>query len=332
MTWLYFFTYTATLVFVGLCIARFIKIATSPIHFRWELYPVPHESREKSAYGGSRLEEMDWWKKPQKKSFFRELRYMLSEIFFLKSVWENNRGLWIGSFPFHFGLYLLIANVGLLLFSALLVLMGVKIMMREMDFVFYFWKVIYWLLQTTFWVGTIIGLLGSIRLLISRIIDPNLKKYSTASHYFNIILIGVIFFTGFLWIMNDRQMFMSLLMYYYGLITFQPGLVKQYFAVTESGFPVAGYVHIYATLFFMMYLPFTHMTHFFMKYFTYHKVRWEDEPNLPNSKIEGKISKLLNQPVSWPAPHIGADGRKTWIEIAAANPWEKKNEEQLNPD
>jgi hypothetical protein len=39
-----------------------------------------------------------------------------------------------------------------------------------------------------------------------------------------------------------------------------------------------------------------------------------------------RISQQLNQPVSWAAPHIGADGRKNWIAIASSMPGkESKN-------
>jgi hypothetical protein len=57
------------------------------------------------------------------------------------------------------------------------------------------------------------------------------------------------------------------------------------------------------------------MTHFFTKFFTYHKVRWEDEPNVKGSKMQEKIAKQLQNPVTWAAPHIGADGKKNWIAI-----------------
>jgi hypothetical protein len=60
------------------------------------------------------------------------------------------------------------------------------------------------------------------------------------------------------------------------------------------------------------------MTHFFTKYFTYHKVRWDDEPNFPDSEIRKKLLEQLNFPVQWSAPHIAADGRKTWLVIASS--------------
>ena len=73
------------------------------------------------------------------------------------------------------------------------------------------------------------------------------------------------------------------------------------------------------------------MTHFFTKYFTYHSVRWEDSPNVSGGKMSKEIEKLLNQPVSWAAPHIGADGHKNWIALATTMPkGETKDENSRN--
>jgi hypothetical protein len=66
----------------------------------------------------------------------------------------------------------------------------------------------------------------------------------------------------------------------------------------------------------MFYLPFTHMTHFFSKYFTYHFVRWNDEPNIPGSKMEKALSKALNYPINWSAKHINCECNPTWNDIA----------------
>jgi len=64
------------------------------------------------------------------------------------------------------------------------------------------------------------------------------------------------------------------------------------------------------------YIPMTHMAHFFLKWFTWHKIRWDDEPNKVGSAIEKKVMQQVNYPVSWSAPHIKADGKKTWVDIA----------------
>jgi len=71
----------------------------------------------------------------------------------------------------------------------------------------------------------------------------------------------------------------------------------------------------------LAYIPLTHMSHFVGKYFAYHAVRWNDEPNLPGSRIEAKVDDQLNQTIGWAAPHIRKPGeRKTWAEAAGESP------------
>jgi hypothetical protein len=57
------------------------------------------------------------------------------------------------------------------------------------------------------------------------------------------------------------------------------------------------------------------MMHFVAKYFTYHQVRWNDEPLVPGGRMEKEVLELLKQPVTWSADHLRADGRKNWVDI-----------------
>jgi nitrate reductase gamma subunit len=81
------------------------------------LYPVAHEPQRD--HGGSYLEQKDWWTRPRRKSLWGEVSFMLEEILWLKGVWANNRKLWWGSLPFHWGLYLLVLTTAGLLMAAL---------------------------------------------------------------------------------------------------------------------------------------------------------------------------------------------------------------------
>jgi nitrate reductase gamma subunit len=74
--------------------------------------------------------------------------------------------------------------------------------------------------------------------------------------------------------------------------------------------------HMVLAAAFLIYLPFTHMTHFVGKYFTYHKVRWEDNPNIRGSELEKRITEALGYKINWSAPHIKSGG--TWAEAATA--------------
>ena len=78
-------------------------------------------------------------------------------------------------------------------------------------------------------------------------------------------------------------------------------------------------VHIAIGAAFLVYLPFTYMMHFVAKYFMYHEIRWNDEPIRGNASMEEEVKSLLGQPVTWAALHLGADGKKNWVDIATAD-------------
>ncbi len=281
-------------VFVVAFALRTIKIARLPIHLRWELAPVPHE-KGKSHYGGSYLEEFEWWTKPREKDPIKEASYMLQEILLLKSVWEHNRRLWWFSFPFHFGMYVLIAAGGLLLLSGGLELAGVEAAGG--------WRSGISMLAAA---GFALGGFGALGLLVSRFVDPRFRDYTTAAALFNLILLLAVFVTGGFAIAASQDLASAV----WG---FGRGLVTGDMAIELSGVQQA---HLLLALLFLAYLPFTRMMHFVAKYFTYHQVRWEDEPLTVGGRLEGKANRLLGQPVTWGAPHVNANGNKNWVDVA----------------
>ena len=103
-------TYAAVAVAIVAMIAKALRYIRAPQHFRWELYPVPHE-RGRAEYGGSYLEELHWWTKPRHADRWREIKEMAAEILLLKGVYLHNRKVWRFSFPFHFGLYLSLIHI-----------------------------------------------------------------------------------------------------------------------------------------------------------------------------------------------------------------------------
>lgn len=289
-------SYLTIIVFLSMVVRRFLKISNTPIHLRWELYPVPHE-KGRAEYGGSRLEESNWWEKEHKADHLNEMFVMAKEIILLKGVWDHNKSLWYGSFPFHFAMYIVIVNMVIGIISALLLILGLS--PGSIYFEIYNW--VFLLLGFS---GSLLGIIGSLRLLFSRIADKDLSKYSNMSHYFNIILIGAVFSSFLIWMLEKPYLSIEVLRFYRGLITL----------TAVPAFSTIGNIHMYIFLFFMFYMPFTHMTHFFTKYFTYHKVRWED--TAMNEKLKGKLIEQFNYKISWAAPHIGADGQKTWLTVA----------------
>lgn len=202
-------TYLIVILFLFFIIRYGYKIASAPIHLRWELYPVPHE-KGRAEYGGSILEEVDWWTKPKEKDKFGELKVMLPEIFLLKAIWEHNRPLWLGSFAFHWGLYLLIANMFLLILLSMLDFLGFKISAEQGGIATFLYYIVFWLAV----IGSVIGIIGGIRLFMQRIVDVNLRLYSTASHYFNILLISAMYISLLWWALSDNNFTINALGFY----------------------------------------------------------------------------------------------------------------------
>lgn len=293
MTVLHILAYASVAVFIVAVVVRAIRLATTPVHLRWELYPVAHE-KDKVSYGGSYFEETDWWTKPQGKSLFGELKVMIPEILLLKGVWEHNKPLWVWSFPMHFGLYLVIGFAALVLITAFTGTQdGLGALLARIG----------WIVGP---VGYILGSLGALGLFGYRLFSSKTRGFTPPSAYLNVLFLLALFATGlyvFATVTNPLE----------SLAAFGRDFLTLGSAAAPSGAVAA---HLAAALLFMLYLPFTHMTHFFTKYFTYHSVRWNDEPNQRGSKLEAAIQHQLTYPVSWSAKHLKADGKKNWVDIA----------------
>jgi nitrate reductase gamma subunit len=282
-----------------------------PLHVRWELYPVKHEAGKKAEYGGSYMEEMNWWEKKRGNSLLNEIKYMVPEILLLRGLKKENPQLWKVSFPFHFGLYLLIGTFILLVMGAVGMIFGSQIAPGKGAV----YSLIYYLTILAGFLGLSLGTVGSAALLHRRLKDRELANYSGLADYLNLTFFLLFFSFGVLaWLFHDPA-FDGARTYVYSLLTF--GGRPEGVAVDRS---FLGRLTIVTGAFLAAYVPLTHMSHMFMKYFIYHFVRWEDEPNLRGGKIEAAILNNLGFKPTWAAPHVGADGKKTWAEIAASGP------------
>ncbi len=301
---IYAITYTGVLAFIVASVVRAVGYARLPLHLRWELYPVPHEEKERAKHGGSYYEQKDWWTKPVHVNLTGELRSMLVEIFLLKGLWDFRRKMWYRSYPFHLGLYMLIGAAALLFSSAFLGFVAPGVWATGTGTVLYN---AYAALGST---GAVLTLGGAVGLLIERLTDEDLTPYTTAGDIFNlaffIVTIGLLLSGYLLRPANSLGAFALA----HGTLTFDPEL--------QIPFPLATGLVLGALL--IAYIPLTHMAHFIAKYFTYHSVRWSDKPNWKDSKLEAKLAECLAYRPTWTAPHVAGDGVKTWAEIATTNP------------
>ncbi len=301
-------TYACALVFVVSVITRFVKIARLPVHVRWELYPVAHE-KGRAGYGGSRLEELDWWTRPIRKSLLGEMKVMIPEILFLAGVRHKNPSQWLRSFPFHFGLYLFIGTILLLLGGGLAGALGA-------DFgasAGFFTGLIATLTPVFGFAGLGLGLIGSIALLMRRLGNVEYREYTSPADFFNLLFFVAAFGVALIAQAAGDADFARMRGFFAGLLTGGPHQAA--LGVT----PLMAAAIILLTLL-IAYIPLTHMSHFFTKYFMYHDIRWNDEPLIVGGRLEAKMMGVLGLKPTWAAPHIGADGTRTWVDVATTNP------------
>jgi nitrate reductase gamma subunit len=149
-------THAALIVFlVGITI-RIWRIAAMPIHVRWELYPIPYSTAEKTFY-------------------------MVSEVLRLEGVRKNNRSLWFWSWLFHIALYLLIG----LAFLALAASCAANVRASIIS-----------LISILSFVAYAFGTAGTCGLIAMRLADSRLRPMTSFGDLLNLALILAIFLTG----------------------------------------------------------------------------------------------------------------------------------------
>jgi nitrate reductase gamma subunit len=316
VSYLQIVSYISFLIFVGGTIAKMYKYATTPVHLRWEVYPIAHEKWRK--YGGSYLEDLVWWTRHPRKSLIAELTYITREALLFVQCYRHNRGLWYFTHPFHMGLFLLTIWLILLFFGAVTELTGVPVSEASNA-----WGTLIYYLTLIFGiVGLVLGTFGCVGLIIKRAADKNLRHYTAAADYFNLGFVLAVLISGlYIWLFSDPS-FYAARAYTEGLITFS--------RVSMENTPLSAGIGIFSL--FLIYMPFTNMTHAFAKFFTYHRVLWDDEPTLKGSEIERKLQTLFSQKVSWSAPHIQSGNK--WAEVVSKVPTAnqkkpKGNEEEI---
>jgi nitrate reductase gamma subunit len=287
------FTFGAILISLVLAVYRILVIIRKPVHLRWELAPIPHE-RGRAKYGGSYLEEYEWWRKPRRHSRIAPIKYMLQEIFLMRGIWKNNRSLWPFSSLLHAGIYLFVITLFLNGVNAVFIITGAPTQIIG---------VFQNITSALALAGYLTGGLGAISLILKRRLDANYRPFTTPAMYFKLGFLAAVFISGIgAWAATPAYA-SETSQYVKNLITLDSGITAT---------PALA-AHIIISLLFIAYLPFTDMLHFIAKYFTHHAVRWDDKPL--DETMSKKLERLITRPVSWSAPHAGSG--KSWAEIAS---------------
>lgn len=297
----YLVAYLGTVVCVAIIAAKALDYLKKPQHIRWELYPVAHEEAHKVSYGGSYLEDTNWWKHKQHSSLYGSIKGIVVEFSVLHSTFHNNRSLWYRTYPFHFGIYMIFGMVFLALVACLFILLGIGDPLASL---------VYYLGNICAVVGFACIAFGAAGLIQRRMTLPDLRNFSTPEHFLNLGLFLGFAVLGLICCLAADQSFFA---QFYAFLGSFFG-----FSFYDQGFLFSLFIIYMFAL--VAYIPATHMGHIFMKYFLWHDIRWGDTPTQDSVKIQENINTLLAYPVSWKAPHIQGDGKKTWAEVATTNP------------
>ncbi len=288
---------------------RLIKYVRMPVHLRWEIYPVPHEKGSK--YGGSYLEELEWWKKTRKKNTIKDIFYIIKDYLFFIQYYARNRKYWSTLYPWHVSFYLIVAFHVFIAFGALGLIFGLNVSTAASANAL--GQALYYIAMGCGIVGFIIGCLASIGMLVSRATDADLKKFANPRLYFSYIFYFAVFLSGLVvWIFYDP--------------TFADYREFYKSVATLHNINLAAPLIVHAVLFalFLVYMTFTKASHYVTKFVIFFATRWNDIPNRRGSKMEQKIQERLGHAVSWSAPHIQT-GEK-WSEVAVESPFSNKKD------
>ncbi len=288
ISFLHIITYVSYLFIITVYAWRTIKYVRMPIHLRWDLYPLPGDKA--NGYGGSYLELLEWWKKPQPNGLLQKVLFMVKDYISFIQYYRQNRGYWFVLYPLHIGFYLVFISHVFYFFGGLAEVRGLSISAFSTVIV---GKSLYYLTLIAGVGGCIFGIIGCMGLLIKRSINRDLRLYSSPMYYFNYIFFFAVFFSGlYAWYLFDPT-FSTFREFWKSLISFQ--------AVNMD---MASAVHIVLFSLFLIYMPFTRAMHYITKFFTFFSVRWDDNPNFKGSKTEMRLQNSFNNAISWAAPHV----------------------------
>lgn len=204
--------YITVLVFVGGFLYRLARLSRAPMHLHWELFPYPETV-------GGQLEEL------------------ASEVVSLRSLFRHKRALWGRSLLMHWGIYL---QLGWLF----LVLVG-------------FTKVSFLGIA-----GGLAALAGALAIAFWRYSDREMRGITAPADYLNLFMVALVplvaLVTGF-YAKGD-----VLRSYLGGIVSFHPT------PPADGAFAL----NLFVGQVFLLLMPFGRMAHFAAKYFTYHKVKW----------------------------------------------------------
>lgn len=259
--------------FVVLTAVKAWKYAHLPVHSRVELYPVPKEGDGRGKYGGSYFEEEDWWEKPRRLDPVYEVVDIMQEMLLISKLFKHQRSLWWASYAFHLGIYVMFGWSLLLLLTV-------------------FWNPEFLVVGTAVVgaVGFALSTIGAVLLFVRRAVDESLRAYTPPQEYFNILLILATLVTGIVaWTLFASPF----------------DVARSVFAFDAAPLPPVVVAHLVLLGIMLLYIPLSKMSHYVGKFFAFHKVLWDNDPNVAGSKVAAMAEREAGgpAPAAWSAPH-----------------------------
>jgi nitrate reductase gamma subunit len=291
--------YASFALLVAVTLYRIAVLIRMPFHLRWDLAPLPGSNAQLPVSGNEIHAGKTSLKAPHH-SFLDGTVFMLQEVFLLKAVWKNNRRLWISSYCMHMGLYICV-----LLWSGITGSLFFPLLLDN--------PITGHLMYGAGFIGYAACAVGACGIILMRVIDDGLRRYSGVSTFFNLALIQFFSVSGLVMWFAESNPVDTVSMFIENCLTANPDM------------PLYGSTgaHAASLLLFAAVMPFTQMIHFAAKFFTFHRVLWDDRPT--GHFHTQNLSALLNEPLQWSAPHAGDGSMRTWRETIDGV---RKDEEQ----
>jgi nitrate reductase gamma subunit len=301
-----YFAYVFVVVAYAVKVWKYFKM---PTNLRWEIYPIPHEKG--SNYGGSYMEEPEFWTKAREKNTLKDIWEIAKKYLTMWGYYRRVKSYWLGLYPWHVGFYLIVLFHGLAFLGALLIqTVDLDISGGSANA---FGQFMYYLTIVVALGSFILGTIGSIGLLIKRLTDHDLRDNASPQNFFNYIFFLALFVSGLVVFFATDGTFNEYRNFWIGLLTLEGADIS-----------VSEYVHIMIFAVFLVYLPFTRSTHYITMPLTYFKIRWNDAHHRGGFEEDRKLQEILDQPVAWEASHIQTG--KSWGEIVAGMPEKEKGD------
>jgi len=212
---------------------RISPLPGAPPHLRWALHPMPRG-----------------------KFFSSEVQSeLIPELTTIRSLFRYNKKMWVGAWPFHVGILLVL----IWFFSTLI---GHQLEPKYLG--------LSETIRIIGGVGTILVLIFTVYLIVIRLAIASIRGASTFVEFFHLLWFLGMALTGFYATFISVVDLTEVGAFFTGLITLNVNVALPF---DPSGTFLAC---LFLSEVYLMYFPFTKMFHLASKFFSYHEVKWRD--------------------------------------------------------